>query len=204
MSLAVSLTVGVLDLGWDLSLVVTLLEALLLLPAWWLTVRKHKVGLGALGLRRFRPVMLFLAGGLLAMAYTANFIYSLILLLLGVSPNLDLVNLVAQIEHPWLMALGAVVVAPLSEEVFFRGFVFAGLRERHGWLKAALISAAAFALLHLQPVQALPIFLLGFVFALIYEKSRSLWPAVAMHAAVNAIGLAAAYFVSRMGVLSGG
>lgn len=193
-----------LDLPLDVGLVITLMEALLLLPVWALTVRKYKVGLGVLGLRRFRAVMLLLAVGLLAVAYTFNIFYALIMMLLGVNPSLDLINLVSELEHPWLLALGGVVVAPLAEELFFRGFVFAGLRERYGWVKAALISAAAFSLLHLQPVQALPIFLLGFIFALLYEKSRSLWPAIAMHATVNAIGLAAAYFVSRMGLLPGG
>jgi membrane protease YdiL (CAAX protease family) len=198
------LLVSFLDLPLDVGLVITLLEAFLFLPAWWLTVRKYKVGLDVLGLRRFRAVMLLLAAGLLAVAYTFNLFYALILVLLGVEPSLDLINLVSELEHPWLLALGAVVVAPLAEEIFFRGFLFAGLRERYGWVKAALISAAAFSLLHLQPVQALPIFVLGFFFALLYEKSRSLWPAIAMHATINAIGLAAAYFVSRMGLSPGG
>jgi len=195
------LLVRFLDLGLDVGLVITLLEALLLLPAWWLTVRKYKVGLGSLGFRRFRAIMLLLAVGLLLVAYTFNLVYALIMALLGVGPNLDLVNLVSELEHPWLLALGAIVIAPLAEEIFFRGFVFAGLRERLGWVKAGLISAALFSLLHLQPVQIVPIFVLGFLFALIYEKSRSLWPAIAMHAAINTIGFAAAYFVSQMDIL---
>jgi membrane protease YdiL (CAAX protease family) len=200
LSLAAALAAGLLHLGWDISLLITFLEALLLLPVWWLTVRKYKVGLGDLGLRRFRPVMLLYAVGLLVVAYTINLIYAVILVLLGVSADQGLVDVVAQLESPWLLALGVCVVAPLAEELFFRGFVFAGLRARFGWVKAALISAAAFCLLHLQPIQALPIFVLGLFFALLYEKSRSLWPAIAMHAAINTIGLAAAYFVTRGGL----
>ena len=199
LALACALVVGLLELGWDTGLLVTLLEGLLLVPVWWLTVRKHKVGLGALGLRRFPFVMLVLAFGLMLVAYTFNFLHALVLLLLGVRPSMDLVSLVSQLEHPWLFFLGGVVVAPLAEEVFFRGFVFAGLRGRYGWVKAALISSALFSLMHLQLTQFLPLFLIGFFLALLYEKSRSLWPAVAMHAAINAIGLAAAYWYTRLG-----
>jgi membrane protease YdiL (CAAX protease family) len=99
--------------------------------------------------------------------------------------------------------LGAgVVVAPVVEELFFRSFLFAGLRKRYGWQKAGLISAALFAVIHLQPLAAIPIFLLGCLFAYLYQRSNSVWPAIVMHVATNALGLGAAYLLSQTQILS--
>ena len=204
LALASALLVAYLRLDVDVGLLITLLEAVLVLPAWWLTMRKYKVGWGALGLRRFSFLMLLLALGLMLVGYAVNMLNALVLLLLDLRADVDLAGLFSQLERPWLFVLGGVVVAPVAEEIFFRSFVFAGLRDRYGWVKAGLISAAVFALIHLQPTMVVPYFALGFLFALLYHQSRSIWPVIAMHAAINGIGLAAAYFLSRMNLVPGG
>ncbi len=84
----------------------------------------------------------------------------------------------------WLLIL-LVVVVPIGEEIFFRGFVYGGLRNRWGVLVATLASAAFFSALHLQVVHALPIFILGLVLALVYERTHSLVPAMVVHALNN-------------------
>ena len=80
---------------------------------------------------------------------------------------------------------------PLTEEVFFRGFVFGGLAERFGFVWAAFASAVVFSLFHADPGVLLPIFVTGLLLAWLYRQTRSLWPAVAAHAAQNAIALSA-------------
>ena len=60
------------------------------------------------------------------------------------------------------------------------------------------ISAGLFAVVHLQPIAMPPIFLLGLVFAYLYQRTESIWPAVIMHVATNTLGLAAAYLLSQM------
>jgi membrane protease YdiL (CAAX protease family) len=92
--------------------------------------------------------------------------------------------------------LAMVVVAPLVEETFFRGFVFAGMRSRHGWVRAAVISALVFAAAHLDLLFFIPRFLLGYLFAFIYDRSRSLWPSMILHAAWNGFALTVTYLVS--------
>jgi membrane protease YdiL (CAAX protease family) len=127
-------------------------------------------------------------------------IYSLILAQFNLRMQQDLSPLLAELSSPWLFLLGAIVVAPVVEEIFFRGFLFAGLRGRYGWQKAAAISAALFSLVHLQPTAAVPIFLLGLVFAFLYERSGSIWPAVLMHVSSNALALGAAYLALQLGL----
>lgn len=86
----------------------------------------------------------------------------------------------------WSVFLLAVIV-PVGEEVFFRGFVYGGLRARWGVATAALASAAFFAVAHAQLVHGVPIFLLGVILALLYERTGSLLPAVITHAVNNVI-----------------
>jgi membrane protease YdiL (CAAX protease family) len=84
----------------------------------------------------------------------------------------------------------------MVEEIFFRGFVFAGLRERYGWQRAALISSALFGVIHFTPTAIMPIFILGCVFAYLYQRSGSIWPAILMHAFSNALALGAAFVLA--------
>jgi membrane protease YdiL (CAAX protease family) len=90
-----------------------------------------------------------------------------------------------------------VIVAPFVEEVFFRGFLFQGLRQRYGWIAAMLLSSAIFAVAHLDPVALIPTFVLGNVLAYVYHRSNSVWPGIGLHFLVNGFGLCAAYFVTQ-------
>jgi membrane protease YdiL (CAAX protease family) len=78
------------------------------------------------------------------------------------------------------------VGAPLLEEFFFRGLLYGALRRRFGIAVGVLASAAVFSLLHPQlPLGFLPIFVLGAVFAAVYEWRQSLVPGMVMHALNN-------------------
>lgn len=95
-----------------------------------------------------------------------------------------------------LIAIGilVVVLAPVVEEFFFRGFFYRALRTRFGFVVAALIDGAVFSAIHYtgtETLSILPIFVaLGFVFCLVYERTGSLYPSIAIHAFNNAIAYA--------------
>ena len=78
---------------------------------------------------------------------------------------------------------------PLTEEIFFRGFVFAGLANRLGTVRGVVLSAAVFSLFHVAPSVLLPIFVTGILLALLYQRTRSIWPCIAAHAGQNAAAL---------------
>jgi uncharacterized protein len=86
-----------------------------------------------------------------------------------------------------------ICVAPFAEEFFFRGFFYRALRSRYSVIGAALIDGALFGIIHydFSGSEALlilpPLAVLGFMFCLVYEKTGSLWPVVALHAFNNAI-----------------
>lgn len=180
----------------DPGLFVTMWELPLVIPAWWFTVRKYKVGWRALGVQGFSAEILGVGVGLMILSMGLNVVYSLVLSQFDLQAQMDVVALFEDLSSPWLLLVGGILVAPVVEELFFRGFVFAGLRERYGWRKAGLISAGLFAVLHFQPLMVVPILLLGMIFAYLYHRSGSIWPAVIMHVLTNAVGLGAAYFLS--------
>jgi len=90
-----------------------------------------------------------------------------------------------------------VVVAPIAEEFFFRGFFYRALRSRFSVLIAALLDGLLFGSIHFgfDGVEGLlilpPLALLGFIFCLVYEKTGSIYPVIGMHAFNNAVAYAA-------------
>ena len=86
-----------------------------------------------------------------------------------------------------------VVIAPLTEELFFRGFFFGGLRGRWGLWPSALVSGAVFGLVHAPtgPTAAIPLAGLGVGLAWLYEKTGSIWPSITAHFLNNAIAITA-------------
>lgn len=86
------------------------------------------------------------------------------------------------------------VLAPLGEEIFFRGFAHRVFRARFGLLAGSVASAALFALIHVSPVGLYPIFLIGLVLAYLYERTGSLAAPFALHAVNNSFAVIVAYF----------
>ncbi|MGH2401977.1 MAG: CPBP family glutamic-type intramembrane protease [Candidatus Limnocylindria bacterium] len=113
----------------------------------------------------------------------------------GFEPEPQAAEQAIALVDPWLVVLSIVILAPIAEEVFFRGVVFnAWLRE--GGRKWAFIgSSILFAVIHISVVALVPIFLLGLALAWIYERTGNLLAPIAMHATVNGISVAFALLV---------
>lgn len=171
-------------------------ELLFLVPVWWFSIHKYKVSVRSLGFVGFRWSVLGIGFALLIGVYVVNALYAAVLARYGLRPQSDLSPVFEQLSSPWALFFVIVIVAPVAEEIFFRGFVFAGLRGRYGWPAAAAISATMFAVFHLELTFFIPAFLLGFLFAYIYHRAQSIWPAMILHITVNALGAAAYYYQS--------
>lgn len=91
-------------------------------------------------------------------------------------------------------SLAAIVVAPVAEELFFRGFVYRALRNRMAVWAACSINAAVFSLVHVQYLATPAVFVVIAVFAvgacLAYEYTGSIFAPIAMHAAFNTLATA--------------
>ena len=90
-----------------------------------------------------------------------------------------------------------VLLAPVFEELLFRGFLYRALRDLLTPGGAMVASALVFALIHLQPGNLLPLAALGFVLAWLYERSGTLWAPILVHATWNLGGVLYALLIAR-------
>jgi membrane protease YdiL (CAAX protease family) len=141
-----------------------------------------------LGLRRFKPstALKWTAAAIGAYLLFA-FVYSALIV---VPEQEDIADGFGPIP---IQILLIVIAAPISEEVCFRGMLYGGLRERLPPLGAALIAGLIFGGLHaLTGVTAVPpLIFFGFVLALLYEKTGSIWPCILLHMLNNSVALLA-------------
>ncbi len=177
------------------SIAIVLLESVYLLPvvlilAWRRVHWKH------LGFRKFEWGTLGLGCGLLVGGYAIIMVHNILLDFLGVELQGEAIaKMLAALDSPVWFFTVAVVFAPLVEEMFFRGFLFQGLRSRYGWINAMLVSSAIFALGHLDLASLIPTFILGNVLAYVYHRSNSVWPGILLHFLNNAFSSCVAYLV---------
>lgn len=91
-------------------------------------------------------------------------------------------------RHQLAMAFAAAVLAPVAEEVAFRGYVLSALRTHLGPGAAIVGSSVLFAAMHLDPVRFPAVLFLGLFLGWLAFRSGSIWPAVAAHAVNNGLG----------------
>jgi len=92
-------------------------------------------------------------------------------------------------SDPILLLAGflLIILVPVSEEIFFRGITYIALKDKFGKIKGMLFSALFFAAMHGFIFHFLPIFLIGFSLAYLYERTRSLIPCIVAHSLINLV-----------------
>jgi CAAX protease family protein len=114
--------------------------------------------------------------------------------ILGTSPTDDQLpkelgvdsSTVALVAVAFLVA----VVAPVAEEFFFRGFFFTALRNWKGLWPAAIVTGLVFGAIHAGSADAtylLPLAFFGFALCLLYARTGSLYPCIALHCVNNSL-----------------
>ena len=130
-----------------------------------------------------------LAVSVIIVTFAAGFIVDPVSKLLPPTPEwFDRMTEQIMVGTPlWATLLSVSVFAPVLEEWLCRGMILRGLltRIKPGW--AMVISSLFFALIHLNPWQALPAFLLGMLFAYVYYRTGSLKLTMLMHCANNTL-----------------
>jgi membrane protease YdiL (CAAX protease family) len=86
-----------------------------------------------------------------------------------------------------LLFIMIVVMAPLVEELFFRGFLLPSLLDRMGPLAAIALSSVWFAVSHLQPIQFPGLLAVGLALGYVRLRTGQLFPAIVMHMTFNAV-----------------
>lgn len=184
-------------LGADIATVVVV--------AIWLS-RRYPGWVDVLGMpakgRRAKEVLYGLVAGPAVYAGVALLAALVLAFFLGALAGEDAVT-PDQIDAESLTAMGkiltaivAVLVAPVTEELVFRGVLFRSIRDRRGFWLGAVVSSVVFGLVHYVPAAWQDTLLLqitmvftGLAFAWIYERRGNLLACIVAHMSFNAIGL---------------
>jgi membrane protease YdiL (CAAX protease family) len=86
-----------------------------------------------------------------------------------------------------LLGIGVVLIAPVAEELFFRGLLFKALDRMWPTFLAMLVSGIAFSLLHLNVSVLVPFAMIGIIFAWAFRRADSLWTPIGAHGIVNGV-----------------
>ena len=157
-----------------------------IVSAWFFSLRKFGVRLETWGFRRPTLSALWLVPLVLAAAFLVEGIW------VGLV-HVPQEAVVRQFPHTAIGLLAfticSCVIAPLCEEVFFRGFLFQGFSSWRGPLVAAVISSALWSAGHRELALFPPLLVVGLLLCWAFRRSGSIWTTIVIHVAWNAIGL---------------
>ena len=159
----------------------------------------RRVSLKAIGFGMFEWSALALGCGLVIASNMIIFVHNMILIALGIETQAqEMMGIINSLDSAFWFIFVVAFLAPLVEEIFFRGFLFQGFRQRYGWVTAVLLSSAVFSAAHLSLVMLIPAFILGCVLAYMYHRTNSVWPGVILHFLINSFGVCALYFSTKL------
>jgi hypothetical protein len=92
------------------------------------------------------------------------------------------------VNFGFVFVVGA-IIAPIAEEILFRGLLYQWLREHTNVVVAVILSGAIFSAAHVYPVVLPPLFAVGVVFAAVFEWTKSLWITILLHFFQNALAI---------------
>ncbi len=146
-----------------------------------------------------RAIVLFVR--FVPIIWIASLIWGGLLYLLEVeAPAQPLVTLFSETSNLTgliLLTLFAVVLAPISEELIFRGCLFRFLKSKTNISFAFLISGALFALMHANLATFVPLMVIGILLAYVYEEEGNILVPICFHACFNAFSLLMTFLLSQ-------
>ena len=167
---------------------------MMLLPVawcWWMGRQAFDAGGGA------RPINDPRFGKLGAVGFLLLSALALIALSVVIDPTTSFIPMPdpvkavfekAFMESPlWDMILSTCILAPLLEEFLCRGMMLRGMLYRMQPWKAITWSAVIFAVMHLNPWQSIPAFLIGLFLGWVYWRTRCLWATIFLHCLNNSL-----------------
>mgnify|MGYP006269952159 CR=1 FL=1 len=181
-----------------LNFTVHLIQSLLLISlTFYFAIFKYNYSLTVFGLKKIKPVKNInygLIGGItiwLLITIVNNLIYVITINIFQSKPPtqaavkslLNSDSLLFFLVHSLLI----IVVAPITEEIFFRGFIYLYFKSKVGVQWGIISSALIFGVAHFNLWIFLPTFIGGIILAWIYEQTDSLYPAMIAHGTWNGI-----------------
>ncbi len=85
----------------------------------------------------------------------------------------------------WPLILTTVILGPLIEEIVSRGILFKSLNMKYGLIASSVMAGTLFAVMHINPIQAMMVLPLGIYLCVMYDRLDSIVPGIILHATWN-------------------
>lgn len=172
--------------GFELNMIVNILlsEAMLIVPTFFMLLFSKEKVTEVLSIRKMKW----------------STVCGVVGFTMAASPLITLVNLVSQLFventvstnseqflsiHPLLLIFFVGILAPVCEEVVFRGAIFGGYKKEGNVFKAVLASGILFGLLHMNINQASYALVIGLLLGFLVEATGSIFSSILFHVLVN-------------------
>ncbi|WP_408954475.1 lysostaphin resistance A-like protein [Natroniella sp. ANB-PHB2] len=193
-------------------LLLNLIQALLLAGiTLFLVLNKYGVSLKEFGLKNENFVTNLKYGALsgtiicLIIVILNNFLYGLVFNLFGVeAPAQQVVYNLLNSQNILIFLVQSaiiIIIAPITEEIFFRGFLYPYCKSKFGKSKGLILNGALFGLAHFSLWVFLPTFLGGVILAWLYDKTNSLYSSIIAHGVWNLLVVIVIYIVWYLDVI---
>lgn len=175
-----------------------------LLPLLFVGPGRKKLNWQKFGFKKYSPLKSL---GLIVRGYLLYLLISMLIVLVIVYSDLrvpgyqvewNIFNFFDDNLHSLIIAgVLVVIIGPILEEIFFRGFILRTLCDRAGLIFGSVVSAGLFAVLHMPWQNMIPVFILGLIINSMVIKSKSLWPAIGFHVLNNAIAFVVQFLLFK-------
>ena len=174
--------------------IVILQWLVVLIPLMLYTKRKYKLKWKHFGFKKIKPIK---AAWLVISSYLFYLGLTFIILMFIIQSNVQipgyqiqdsvLPNFGTDLQGLIIAGITTVLIAPIIEEIFFRGFLLRTITNRVGIVYGSILTALSFAMIHIPWQSIIPIFILGLIINSLVIRSKSIWPAIGFHIFHNAI-----------------
>lgn len=110
--------------------------------------------------------------------------------LMSLDQRTDVAKVLSRLHSPvefWSIVIVGTFLAPIAEELLFRGFIYRFAERYAGTVWAIAVSSLVFAAAHGGPIRFVPILLLGLVLGIVRRNTGSVWQGIIMHMTLNGI-----------------
>jgi hypothetical protein len=172
----------------------------ILLPLWYFAIRKYDLGIYAFNFRwigTFKTIMWVIVSYVFYIGFSVFVIvlfYNLGIGAFGFEPQQPIFEIFGDNVFGFVSAfIVAIIIAPLVEEIYFRGFILQTLAKKIGPVWGILLTALIFAAVHFQFQSIMPLLILSVILNVLYLRTNSIWPGIIFHIFNNSIAFALTY-----------
>lgn len=153
-----------------------------------------KYSLSDIGVKISEPLRSIQAGVVYGLAVIfLMFMISIMIASTGLEPDAPF-GIPETVSGLILVLIAGAIMAPAGEELFFRAYVVTALKKRYNIYFTYFFSASFFALLHLDIIGLIPIFIIGVILAYVFDKYNNVLPCMIIHGMYNFVAIMALYY----------